>query len=433
MAVDAPYREPVARRPPCPLTPFLAAAAAIGRRHRRRRGVGRGAAAGWARRWSRAALAARVPRPRAGLRRHGRRRPVPRPARRRRPATRDVRRTAVGALRHAVERAPALSRADATGSTRARSASPGRPPAPRAARRASSERAPRAGERRAARPGDRPLPRPRRRRRGRDRGSARAREPLDEPALSRAATSPARRCSRRRRHAPRLVVGDPGTATRTTSAGSPTARPASAGRCSSSTPRPARRGSAPAPAARSPTSGHGWTPARARGRTCASAGSAAAGRTRGSTATGTWCHGEAGIALTRLRAVALLGAGPASSRRRDRARDDARHLAAALPYAIEDLSLCHGAGGAADVLLVRRSRARRTLGAGGRAGGRPRADRAGAPRRPEDDWPCGVAGHDARALPRASGIGVAVPAAHDRAIPSPLAPWRSVDSGPRRT
>ena len=66
---------------------------------------------------------------------------------------------------------------------------------------------------------------------------------------------------------------------------------------------------------------------------------------------GTWCYGEAGIALTRLRAVAVLGPGPHRGDAEIAVESTRRHVADALPYAIDDLSLCHGLGGAADVLL----------------------------------------------------------------------------------
>ena len=66
---------------------------------------------------------------------------------------------------------------------------------------------------------------------------------------------------------------------------------------------------------------------------------------------GTWCYGEAGIALTRIRAVAVLGPGAHSGDAEIAIETTRRHLADALPYAIDDLSLCHGLGGAADVLL----------------------------------------------------------------------------------
>ena len=82
-----------------------------------------------------------------------------------------------------------------------------------------------------------------------------------------------------------------------------------------------------------------------------------AGQRRGrpgaiSATTGTWCRGEAGIAQTRLRAVALYGA---EAERRDAAvaLETTRRHAAGLS-GLEDLPLCHGAAGSADVLLSAR-------------------------------------------------------------------------------
>jgi lantibiotic biosynthesis protein len=65
----------------------------------------------------------------------------------------------------------------------------------------------------------------------------------------------------------------------------------------------------------------------------------------------TWCHGPPGIALSRLRGAQLLES--------DALRDDAhaalaltrRHVAELGSHAPDDFSLCHGAAGAADVLL----------------------------------------------------------------------------------
>jgi lantibiotic modifying enzyme len=76
-----------------------------------------------------------------------------------------------------------------------------------------------------------------------------------------------------------------------------------------------------------------------------------ASRTVASPAEGTWCHGEAGIALTRLRATDVLGPGAHECDAELALATTRAHLAAALPYGIEDLSLCHGAAGAADALL----------------------------------------------------------------------------------
>ena len=70
-----------------------------------------------------------------------------------------------------------------------------------------------------------------------------------------------------------------------------------------------------------------------------------------SPAVGTWCHGEGGIALTRLRTLEILDE-EACARDADVALDATqRDLAEALTHEIEDLTLCHGAAGSADVLL----------------------------------------------------------------------------------
>jgi lantibiotic biosynthesis protein len=61
-----------------------------------------------------------------------------------------------------------------------------------------------------------------------------------------------------------------------------------------------------------------------------------------SPAVGTWCHGEGGIALTRLRATALLGSEACLHDAEVALETTHRFLAAALPHEIDDLSLCHG-------------------------------------------------------------------------------------------
>jgi lantibiotic biosynthesis protein len=66
---------------------------------------------------------------------------------------------------------------------------------------------------------------------------------------------------------------------------------------------------------------------------------------------GSWCNGVAGIALSRLRATELLGSAVI---RRDAALALAaceRHVSELLAGTPDDFSLCHGAAGAADVLL----------------------------------------------------------------------------------
>jgi lantibiotic modifying enzyme len=76
-----------------------------------------------------------------------------------------------------------------------------------------------------------------------------------------------------------------------------------------------------------------------------------AGRDVPAPVSNTWCQGAPGIALSRLRAAALL--------RSEALREDAaaalsitrRHVAELGSLAPDDFSLCHGAAGAADVLL----------------------------------------------------------------------------------
>jgi lantibiotic biosynthesis protein len=126
---------------------------------------------------------------------------------------------------------------------------------------------------------------------------------------------------------------------------------------------------------------------------------------------GTWCHGEAGIALSRLHAVERLG-DDALRYDVDAALGTTRHvLTAALPHEIEDLSLCHGAGGAADVLL---SAADADLAA---EAGQVAIERHSA----EGDWPCGTAAGTTPGLFLGlSGIGWLFLRLHDPEIPSPL-------------
>jgi lantibiotic biosynthesis protein len=89
-----------------------------------------------------------------------------------------------------------------------------------------------------------------------------------------------------------------------------------------------------------------------------------AGRDIPAPVSNTWCQGAPGIALSRLRAASLL--------RSEALREDAdaalaitrRHVAELGSLAPDDFSLCHGAAGAADVLLEgdRDSRLARRIG-----------------------------------------------------------------------
>ena len=149
------------------------------------------------------------------------------------------------------------------------------------------------------------------------------------------------------------------------------------------------------------------------------------GPRRASPACGTWCHGEGGIALTRLRAVDLIGA--------EACGDDAalalaatrRELARALPHEIADLTLCHGAAGAADVLLCAAPGTAALSCEAAREGvelatqlGRAALERYGAA---DAAWPCDAGGGTTPALFRGlSGIGWWFLRLHDPGIPSPL-------------
>ena len=143
-----------------------------------------------------------------------------------------------------------------------------------------------------------------------------------------------------------------------------------------------------------------------------------AARRIASPAVGTWCHGEGGIALTRLRAIDVLGHELRCTTPRSRSRPPVGFLARALPHEIEDLSLCHGAAGAADVLLC-----------GAAALGEPLARRRPSWRTNSDAWrssattPPGTVAlrrrrrHDARALPRTQRDRLVVPAPARRRDP----------------
>jgi lantibiotic modifying enzyme len=122
--------------------------------------------------------------------------------------------------------------------------------------------------------------------------------------------------------------------------------------------------------------------------------------------TGSWCHGEAGIALTRRRAADLLGS---EAHRHDAELAVAttrRWLVEELRDGVVDLSLCHGATGAAEV-------AQDAALTGELA--------AFALERDPREWPGGVSGGTTPALFRGtSGIAWWLLRIHDPAIPSPI-------------
>jgi class II lanthipeptide synthase len=127
---------------------------------------------------------------------------------------------------------------------------------------------------------------------------------------------------------------------------------------------------------------------------------------------GSWCHGEAGIALTRMRATEVLGRDPYEAEAISSLAITRRELNAAIPYDLEDATICHGAAGSADVLLS--------------AGDYDIAAELGhaALERyaPTGHWPCGVLGGTTPALYRGlTGIGWFYLRLHDPTMPSPLA------------
>ncbi len=145
-----------------------------------------------------------------------------------------------------------------------------------------------------------------------------------------------------------------------------------------------------------------------------------------SVATGTWCHGEAGIALTRLRAEAVLGAGPHGEDAELALRTTGRHVAEALPHAIEDFSLCHGAAGAADALLAGAARVGRPATVAYDLG------QVALDRHAEtgERWPCGTEpGVTPGLFLGTSGIGWLLLRFHDPTVPSPTALPVGVDTG----
>ena len=147
-------------------------------------------------------------------------------------------------------------------------------------------------------------------------------------------------------------------------------------------------------------------------------------RTAATPTTGSWCYGEAGIALSRIRALAVLGPEPYRHDAEIALEATRAHLAGLLPYALEDLSLCHGAAGPADVLLT----AAGTLG--GRwlpaAGLAVELGSAALDRHAGGDWPCGRPGATTPGLFLGlAGIGWLFLRLQNPAIASPLA----VDSG----
>ena len=127
--------------------------------------------------------------------------------------------------------------------------------------------------------------------------------------------------------------------------------------------------------------------------------------------TATWCYGEAGIALSRLRAIELLGDGPHGLDADISLATVRGHLASHLRYAFDDLSLCHGLGGAAAVLLA----------AGDADAAGALADVALDRHGTRGDWPCAPPGETPGLFDGLSGIGWLLLCLQEPRLPSPVA------------
>jgi lantibiotic modifying enzyme len=103
-----------------------------------------------------------------------------------------------------------------------------------------------------------------------------------------------------------------------------------------------------------------------------------------------WCHGAAGIALSRLRAFEILGDERYKGEAATALETTAASVERAVRYGPQDFSLCHGLAGNADVLLV----GAEMLGGewASRAGLAVHAAELGIERFADerDEWPCGV-------------------------------------------
>jgi lantibiotic modifying enzyme len=136
----------------------------------------------------------------------------------------------------------------------------------------------------------------------------------------------------------------------------------------------------------------------------------------------TWCHGAPGIALSRIRAYALLSEEVLKSEA-TRALATTRDLLDRMLDAPDgaDFSLCHGAGGNAEVLLysfeVFGPPAAEHLAAAGRVAAAG-IERYGRPRQP---WPSGIRGGRSPSLMLGlAGTGYLYLRLHDHRTPSVL-------------
>jgi lantibiotic biosynthesis protein len=147
---------------------------------------------------------------------------------------------------------------------------------------------------------------------------------------------------------------------------------------------------------------------------------------------GSWCLGEGGIALTRLRALEVLDDRTCAHDAAIALETTHRDLAERLRYEIEDMTLCHGAAGSADVLLCAGAVLDERFGEAVALAyelGRVSLERRNTN---GTDWPCGVPGMTPSLFQGLSGIGWWFLRLHDHAIPSPLTLPIRLQSGPQR-
>jgi hypothetical protein len=150
---------------------------------------------------------------------------------------------------------------------------------------------------------------------------------------------------------------------------------------------------------------------------------APAGRDRRARAFATaWCHGAPGIALSRLRAAALLSEGGYLEEAQIALETTRQGIAPALARPRTDFSLCHGLTGLAEVLLAGAD-SPDLVAAPARALALE-VTRTGAARYggAEQAWPGGVTGATPALLVGLAGIGLFYLRRHDPTTPSPVLP-----------
>ena len=132
-----------------------------------------------------------------------------------------------------------------------------------------------------------------------------------------------------------------------------------------------------------------------------------------------WCNGNPGIALSRLRAAGLLGSAAVDRDSAAAVAASEGHVAELLTHAPADFSLCHGAAGAGDVLLYAAERRTDRLAGLAATLGRRGIDRHHGPG--ARGFPCGTPRGDTPALLLGhAGIGMFYLRLLDAGVSTPL-------------